>query len=156
MQHSVFANQAATLYTTYYLTQILIYRPFIPLAPTSTHPSQTRSVPMAYDSFPFPAFTICNSAAKSCVRILGIQMKRGLSNIPNFISVAHICAAVLLANVWDLKTKDKAQQLGQLEDVKPQFLQTIDILLDDVSVFIHALELVEKRWDNAHLFLWVT
>jgi len=60
---------------------------------------------------------------------------------------------LLLTSVWDLKAKELAHQTGQFEDIKPQFIQTIQALLDDVDVFIKALEHSELRWDNAHFCL---
>jgi hypothetical protein len=153
LSNDIFANQAATLYNSYYLNQILIYRPFIPFPTISNDPSRPRVSPIAYPDFPFPAQAICINAAKSCARIVEAQMKRGFSNVPNLIAVSHISAALLLTGVWDLKAKELAHQTDQLEDIKPQFIQKIQTLLDDVDVFIKALEYVELRWDNAHFCL---
>lgn len=148
MEHPVFSTQAAALYTTYYLVQILIYRRFI------RQPSSSDNNPSARSTFPFPAAEICVKAAESCARILDVQMTRGLGFIPNCIDVAHICAAILVADIWNLKCKDRAQAL-QLEDVKPQSIQTIDARLQDISIFIKALKAVELTWDIAHTYLYV-
>lgn len=153
MPNETFANQAATLYTTYYLCQILIYRPFILFPAISNDPSRPRVIPIAYSDFPFPAQAICINAAKSCARIVDTQMKRGIVNLPNLIAVSYISAGTLLTNVWDLKAKEQTRQAAQLEDVKPQYIQTIQDLLDDVTIFMKALEYAELRWDNAHLSL---
>lgn len=155
MVDQVFANQAAMLYTSYYLIQILIYRPFISFTSISNDASRPRANPIAYPSFPFPALSICISAAQSCARIVDAQMKRGYAYIPNLINTASICAAVLMADVWDLKAKERTELSLQLEDVKPRYVQTIEARLEDVAVFMKALEGTESTWGNAHMYLYV-
>jgi len=153
MSNQTFANQAATLYTIYYLNHILIYRPFIPYPAISNDPSRPRVSPMGYPDFPFPAQVICINAAKSSARIVEAQMKQGFSNIPNLIAVSHISAALLITSIWDFKAKDRARQGCQSEDIKPQYLQTTQVLMEDVNVFLKSLEYAELRWDSAHLSL---
>lgn len=145
MQDIVFSTQAATLYTTYYLVQILIYKPFIHRS-TSGQGKKPRS-----STFPFPAASICVKAAESCARILDSQMQRGLGFIPNCISVAHICGAILTAEIWDLKCREKAYA-AQFEDVKPPST-AIDALIADLSIFTKALRAVESSWEIAHIYL---
>jgi hypothetical protein len=108
---------------------------------------------MAYPDFPFPAQVICINAARSSARVVDAQMKQGFSNIPNLIAVSHISAALLITSIWDFKAKDRARQIGQPEDIKPQYIQTIQNLLGDVDIFIKALEYAELRWDNAQVSL---
>jgi hypothetical protein len=126
---------------------------FIPFPAISNDSSRPRVHPIAYPDFPFPAQAICINAAKSCARIVDAQLTRGVFNFPNLIAVSYISAALLLANVWDLKSKERTGQSGHLEDVKPQHVQMIQTLLEDVTVFMKALEYAELRWDNAHLSL---
>ncbi|EGO25312.1 hypothetical protein SERLADRAFT_437067 [Serpula lacrymans var. lacrymans S7.9] len=148
IEDQLFANQAATLYTTYYLIQILIYRPFLP---SSLHSLQAKP---PHSNMPVPCIAICVNAGKCCARILRTQIQRGLSNIPNLICTAHMCAAVLLMNFWDLKAQERAQlQSGLMEDVKPPLAHAMAELLEDVSVFTEALELVRPRWRNAEVYL---
>jgi len=64
-----FFNQSVSLYATYYYIQIVIHRPFIP---SSRKPS-----PLA-----FPSLAICTNAARSCARILDIQVKRNNDSSP--------------------------------------------------------------------------
>lgn len=153
LPNEIFSTQASTLYTTYYLVQLLIYRPFIPFPAISNDPSRPRVSPIAYPDFPFPAQAICVNAAKSCARIVDAQMKRGFFNIPNLIAVSHISAAMLLTTVWDLKAKERASQTSLSEDIKPQYIQMIQTLLEDVALFMKALEYTEMRWESAHLSL---
>ncbi|KAF7973714.1 hypothetical protein HWV62_14402 [Athelia sp. TMB] len=148
MEDLVFSTQAATLYTSYYLVQILIYKPFIqrPLA-GKAHRSRSNAV----SNFPFPAATICVKAAESCARILDSQMKRGLGFVPSCIAVSHNCGAILAAEIWYLKCQERAYT-AQFEDVKPPS-STIDALLADLAVFVKALRAVESTWEIAHIFL---
>lgn len=147
MRDLTFANQAATLHITYYLNQILIYRQFIPNTTGSGQPTRHS------ETIPFPASAICTHAAKECAKILDTQIQRGISNILILISVANICGAVLASNIWDLKLKDRAQQMAELDDVKPQFLATIDSHKNDISTFMKALERTASRWELASVTL---
>lgn len=52
--------QASLLYCTYYHVQIQIHRPFI-----------IKSSPLT-----FPSLAICSNAARSCARLLEVQVKR--------------------------------------------------------------------------------
>ncbi|KAF8844397.1 hypothetical protein BDN67DRAFT_1008235 [Paxillus ammoniavirescens] len=140
------ANQSATLYITYYLIQIIIYRPFLPpsLRSASNMPP--------HSSMPIPCIAICVNASKSCSRILKTQIYRGLSNIPSLICSAHMCAAILLMNFWDLKWQERNQlKCDAFEDIKSPLALSMAELLDDVAVFIEALELVQPRWRNAEI-----
>jgi len=150
MENHVFANQSATIYTAYYLTQILIHRPFIrpPSHPLPNDGLQGHA--HTTDDTLCPALDVCTNAAKSCARIVEKQLQRGLSNIPNLISVAHICAAILLVNVWNLKAEEKAKSA---EDVKPPLAQTIEVLMNDVYIFMRALEGVGSRWESGTVYL---
>ena len=146
MRDQTFANQAATLHTIYYLNQILIYRQFIPTATVSGKFMRQK------EQIPFPASTICTHAAKECAKILVTQIQRGIPNIPLLISVSNICGAILASNIWDLKLKSRAQ-IVKLDDMKPQFLATIESHKNDISTFIKALERAESRWELASVIL---
>jgi hypothetical protein len=49
-------------------------------------------------------------------------------------------------NVWNLKAEEK---MKSLEDVKPPIAQRIEALMDDVYIFMRALEWVAPRWECA-------
>lgn len=147
MRDQVFADQAATLHTIYYLNQILIYRQFIPTATVSRKSTHLK------EKIPFPASTICTHAAKECAKILDTQIRRGVPNIPLLISVANICGAILASNIWYLKLKNREQQIVELDNVKPQFLATIESHKNDISTFMKALEHVKSRWELASVVL---
>ncbi|OAX39998.1 hypothetical protein K503DRAFT_715433 [Rhizopogon vinicolor AM-OR11-026] len=148
MEDPHFANQSVTLYTTYYLIHILIYRPFLPgsLRSLSNAPPHT--------NMPVPCIAVCVNAGKSCAKILRSQIQQGISNIPTLICGSHMCAAILLMNFWDLKWQERRQlQSGGMEDVKPTLAPAMAELLEDVSFFVKVLKHVRPRWRNAEMYL---
>nr|GAT53156.1 predicted protein [Mycena chlorophos] len=94
----VFFKQSAILYAAYYHVRILIHRPFI----TSTK------------AHLLPSFTICTSAARSCVGIAKMWMEqlcsdRVASEAPVFLLPALATAGVvLLLGTWQIKSKPAA------------------------------------------------
>ncbi|KAG7440028.1 uncharacterized protein BT62DRAFT_911669 [Guyanagaster necrorhizus] len=150
LENSIYSNLSATLYTAYYLTQMLIYRPFIPSpAACDGRPSNSTS------SFPFPALAICTNAAKSCAHIVEEQMLQGLWNIPNLISISHISCGVLLVGIWDLKAKERVQLASGIEDIKPPLVQALEPLMKDISIFLKALEWAAPRYETVEPIMWV-
>jgi hypothetical protein len=145
MKDDVFANQAATLHAAYYLVRILVYRPLMLLSPSSLPGEATSFTP----SF---AADLCLEAASSCAKMVKGQRPRGYFNVPGLVSAAHVCAAMILAHVWDLKAKQKAK-MELVEHAKPPPRMTIERLMGDVTVFIEALEWAAIRWENAAQYL---
>lgn len=144
MGHHLFANQATTLYITYYLTQMIVYRPFVfgPKPSKSSVSGQHVTEP----PFPYHALNICTTAARACARIIEAQMKRGLTNIPGLCMVSYNSAGMLAWNVWDLKAQERNMRANGMEDIKPPFAQRIDELLADIKIFVDALEWARPRW----------
>ncbi|KAJ7770173.1 fungal-specific transcription factor domain-containing protein [Mycena maculata] len=140
------SNQSAILYTTYYLAEMLIYRAFIP--PVSTPSSPASTIPHIQASF--PALAYCINAARSSARIVEVQLARGWTYIPALISVSQLSAAILTLGVWDCKAK----QHQEFEDVKPPVAH-IASLMDDIGIFIGALEWAESRWEMCTALLRV-
>jgi hypothetical protein len=143
MADQVFSDQATTLYLTYYLLQLLIYRPFTPFGPVS---DDQRMGPVL--AFPFPASIICINAAKASARILNVQIRRGLSNITNMICASCFSALVLM-DVLKIDAKNKVRQISQPETTKSQSM----LILESIPVCVEALELAALRWDTAHALL---
>ena len=137
----VFANQSATLFVTYYIVQLLIYRPFLP-SPQPHDPQPDA---------PFPAVAICVNATKACLKILETQLAAGMTDIPVAISASQLSAALLVQQIWRLKAQ--AQQVEAPQDVKPVPGQTIPELLSDVKKFIDILEASSVRWPLAALMV---
>ncbi|KAI6134590.1 fungal-specific transcription factor domain-containing protein [Pisolithus thermaeus] len=151
MEDPLFANQAATLYITYYLVQIIIYRPFLPPSLRSASNAVPRS------KMPIPCIALCVNAARCCSDILQIQMDRGISNIYSVICSAHMCAAILLMNYWDLRWQERNLiRASAGEDIKSPLAVQMAEVLRHASVFIQALELVKPRWRNAEIYLQST
>ncbi|KAJ7703127.1 fungal-specific transcription factor domain-containing protein [Mycena rosella] len=134
------SNQSATLYTTYYLAEMLMYRAFIPpiAAPSSPAPQ------LPHISASFPALAFCINAARSSARIVEVQMARGWTNVPTLVAVSQLSAGILTLGVWDAKAKQQQDS----EDVKPPLAHTIAPLMDDIGIFLGALEWAESRWEN--------
>ena len=150
MEDPLFANQAATLYISYYLVQIIIYRPFLPpsLRSVGDRPPQSK--------MPIPCIAICVNAARCCSRILHAQVDRGISNIYSLICAAHMCAAILLMKYWDLKWQERnLMNNSASKDVKPSLAVQMVQVLQETNGFIRALELVRLRWRNADIYLHV-
>jgi hypothetical protein len=123
-----------------------MYRPFIRPHAISDPYHQGESL---------SALAICASAAKSCARILEVQLPRGLSNIPLLLAVSQLCAGVLLLDVWHTKVRERA---ALMEDVKPSRIDAskpsgADAHTADINLFIKALEWVEPRWQYAEVCL---
>ncbi|KAG9316662.1 fungal-specific transcription factor domain-containing protein [Chiua virens] len=130
IEDPLFSQQSATLYITYYLIQIIIYRPFYRRLSTLLQTS--------------PHILTCPSPV----------LDRGYSNIPTLISGSHVCAAILLMNFWDLKWQERnLMRCDAFADVKSPLALAMAELLEDISVFIEALEAVKPRWRNAEMYL---
>ncbi|KAJ7292599.1 fungal-specific transcription factor domain-containing protein [Mycena rebaudengoi] len=122
-ENQVFLDQSAALYATYYHTQILIHRPFIP-APGKATVSSTN----------FPSLAICANAARSCGHVLDVQSRRGrgLLHHPHVTTALFDSAVVLLFNVW-----------GGREHRTPKDL---DRATADIQNCVRILRLYERRW----------
>lgn len=145
MGSTVFANQSATLYLAYYMTQILIYRTFIP--PITLDGLSSHRAP--HVELPYPSLAICINAAKACLRILEIQLEVGMMDIPYSIGASQVCAAILINHIWRLKAQARSQKMSTVEDVKPVPGQTIPEIMVDVNKFIGILGNAAKRWPLA-------
>ena len=153
MDNPELSIQSATLLVSYYLTRMLIYRPLITMPPPSSsiiphkpYPSEL-SPPMLPDAN--PAILICTDAARSCARIVEVQLRYGLNNfyIPSVINIAYVCAGLLSYMIWNLKAQEKAQRSEYSRDVKPPIAQRIKDHMADVHIFMKALEQAKLRWD---------
>ncbi|KAK2462672.1 hypothetical protein APHAL10511_005288 [Amanita phalloides] len=115
-------KQSVVLFTNFYDTKILIYRPFIP---SPRKPSR----------YSFPALGICTNAARSCSNVLHAMRTRQLDVLPFVQLQAFLAGIVLLLNFWDGKRSDMFTH--------PQK----DVL--DARKCMVVLRMIEKRWDSA-------
>jgi hypothetical protein len=145
--------QSATLYVSYYLTLMLIYRPLITMSPpsSSTIPHQPYPSELSPPMFPDTNSTIliCTNAARSCARIVEVQLRDGMNNfyIPSVINIAYVCAGFLSYMIWNMKAQEKAQRSECSRDVKPPIAQSIEDHMADAHIFMRALEQTKLRWD---------
>ncbi|KAF4563342.1 hypothetical protein EYR36_003785 [Pleurotus pulmonarius] len=139
IQDECFANQSAWLHTTYYVTQILIHRPFIlPSSDGSSDPYESPAI----------ALEICTSAARACARIFEVQAPKGFACVQNMINCAHICAKMLLIKVGEVNSRVKRHPLDSREDAA-----MVKELMHDVDIFMRALESLESRWEVVPMLL---
>ena len=141
IENDIFSNQSATIYTSYYLALILIYRPFTQAAALFPMPNEEAPARPIKD-FPFPADSICLSAARSAIRILDEQTQRGMSNIPVLIVVAHIAAVTVLMSLRASQLSYSGMRYSERERC-----------LEDVEKCIRYLEMSQSRWIMARKFL---
>ncbi|KAF9021193.1 hypothetical protein BDZ89DRAFT_1019740 [Hymenopellis radicata] len=120
-ENTLFFNQSAHLYISYYHLQILIHRPFIP----------TPKIPSPLS---FPSLAICTNAARSCSHVIDIQSKRSFV-IPSIGMSAFTAGIVLLFNIWG------GQRSGLSIDPHKE--------MGDVHKCMKMLHNMETRWHIA-------
>ncbi|KAL1742414.1 fungal-specific transcription factor domain-containing protein [Schizophyllum fasciatum] len=87
MEDELFLRQSVDLYTVYYALQILVHKPFIP---TPRKPSPLE----------FPSLAICTNAARSCIHVNDVYMRRmGHPLHVSFVPLIQ-CGVILILNVW--------------------------------------------------------
>ncbi|KAH9858811.1 fungal-specific transcription factor domain-containing protein [Lenzites betulinus] len=150
MEDRAFASQAATLYTTYQMVQILIYRPFIRI-PRGIH--MAHPIPPRRQAFSQKSLAICLSSARAASYILDVQISRGMLNITNIIHVSYVCAGVLLMHLWDLIRQYGVQRHMSPPDARAQMSQEISSIMGEIGDWIARLEDVSAKWELAREML---
>jgi hypothetical protein len=148
MSNDTFAHQSGTLYLTYYLLQIMIYRPFIP--PPCCWSSQPCHAPHPHphEDFPFPATALVVNAAKSLVRIVDTLGTRGPSDVPIVAGAANSAAAVMIMNAWHVRVQDRAAREEDVKPPPPPVQPVVDELMANAEKMFAVLEKVQDRWEN--------
>ncbi|KAK0192186.1 fungal-specific transcription factor domain-containing protein [Armillaria mellea] len=111
--NTTFFYQSAVLYSTYYMLQIHIHRPFL----------RTDS-PLSE-----PSLTIATTAAKSCTRIHQVFSTRIKFSVPYFLMGAFMSGAVLAMNIWSRKRAGhppNADDLAGFEQCLATFIHAAD------------------------------
>ncbi|KAI0355562.1 hypothetical protein OH77DRAFT_1495869 [Trametes cingulata] len=149
MEDRAFASQAATLYTTYHLVQILIYRPFIriPRGPSPRFQSSREH------AFSHKALAICLSSARAGAYILDVQTRRGMLNITNVVHVSFVAAGVLLIHLWDLIRQYGIHGRIASPDARVQMSQEISSVMGEIGDLMARLEEVSPKWELAREML---
>lgn len=157
MPTSTFAGQAATLYTTYHLMQILIYKAFIvvprPLLRNDRAGMQYKN--NAHRSkLSDSALAICISSAKACAYILETQIQRGMSNINNVIHSAFVCCGVLLIHWWGTIVKAiRDTSTSEARDTPADDDTYLHDTVTNLSKFMEMLDALSPRWTMAGMIL---
>ncbi|KAF9220414.1 hypothetical protein BS17DRAFT_344209 [Gyrodon lividus] len=120
--NSPFFMQSSVLYTSYYLVQILIHRPFIP--------SPRKPSPLS-----FPSLAICTNAARSCSHVIDIYKRCSRFAAPFLQMPAFTAGIVLLLNIWGGKRS------GLSIDPSKE--------MADVHKCMSVLKRCEKRWHTS-------
>ncbi|KAF5346169.1 hypothetical protein D9758_009925 [Tetrapyrgos nigripes] len=92
---ATFFNQSVMMYIQYYILRILLHQSYIRYQYLSkTSPSSTSTA--------FPSFTICSTAARSCVRVVEAHRKRNgdIGLLPAALLPQFMVGIILLLNVW--------------------------------------------------------
>ncbi|KAF7337959.1 Fungal-trans domain-containing protein [Mycena venus] len=121
-EDSVFFEQSAALYASYYHVQILVHRPFIQAKSAST----------------FKSLAICTNAARSCAIVADVKHRRGIPSSYHLVKAVFDSAIVLLLNI------SGGTRSGLAID--------IDRELVDVYKCMRLLREMETRWQNAGRF----
>ncbi|KIK82329.1 hypothetical protein PAXRUDRAFT_153943 [Paxillus rubicundulus Ve08.2h10] len=117
-----FFMQSSALYSSYYLVQISIHRPFIP--------SPRKPSPLS-----FPSLAICTNAARSCSHVIDIYKQRSRVAAHFLQMPAFTAGIVLLLNIWGGK------QSGLSTDPSKE--------MADVHKCMAVLKRCEKRWHTS-------
>ena len=147
MEDRTFASQAATLYTTYHLVQILIYRPFIRV-PRGLFLHSPYPTPHSVMSA--KALSICLTSARAGAYILDVQTHRGMLNITNVLHVSFFCAGVLLIHFWDLMRQFASQRSPE---GRAYISQELSAAMGEISDLMGRLEEVSSKWELAREML---
>lgn len=160
MTDETFSTQSATLYTSYYYLQLLLYRPFLKPPSSSvastSQPSQASSNAQRAD-ISANAQAICINAARRCAHIIQRQMSvaNGLCDAANLILISHTSGAFLLRCVWQLKLQHQEARRAGAHAEQVALEKIIQELQQDIDVCIRALEVFSRRWDRAETLLYV-
>ncbi|KAL1674775.1 fungal-specific transcription factor domain-containing protein, partial [Schizophyllum commune] len=95
IKDELFLRQSVDLYTTYYTLQILVHKPFIPR-------------PRKPASLAYPSLTICTNAARSCIHMNDVYMRRmGKPLHVTFVPQVQ-CGIVLILSIWNSRLNGQA------------------------------------------------
>ncbi|KAI0316023.1 fungal-specific transcription factor domain-containing protein [Amylostereum chailletii] len=149
IQDPIIANQSATLFLNYNLVTILLQRAFLP--PTLARIRELGSpYRQAIPGYPqaLTTLAIAVNSAKAGTRVLDVARRRGLPNVPLFLSSSDVFAAVLCLDVWVLKVQEKTRRLNA-EDPSFETMQKIEALMADLHTIIQSVEDAVPRWESA-------
>ncbi|KAK2463231.1 hypothetical protein APHAL10511_004886 [Amanita phalloides] len=145
MKKSPFAKQSAMLTLVYYISQIIVHRPFVQ-QPSDSFKQEISNHIFSYSD---KALTESTAAARSIVHILQNQeAQHFLGAIVDFCA-SYYAAGQLLLEVWRLKSQGKAQgqKKGNVSNEDDSRSQEINDLLADVYTVRDMYERAKVRWE---------
>ncbi|CAL1706909.1 unnamed protein product [Somion occarium] len=158
MDHPLFASQATTLVTTYYMVTIVVHRPFIPM-PLATHDlaafqSQQRHNLVDRPDFPWTCLSICTNAAKATAAIWETNTKlRRMINMTSLANSCYISAGVLLVHIWLVRAIQKAEGPRMSDERRQVFTSRMNDLMDNLSKLMARLEEISSSFEIARQWL---
>ena len=166
----IFLNQAATLNACYYLTIMLIYRPFIDHPVTYAQPDAPTSM-SEIKKLPYPAFSICTNAAHAAIKTLDEVEQASMDgywNTHGCVAITQTAAGVQLMRLWDPNLQGKRGsrmdkkyvRLVKREDGDNKWtihegLSEREMLLEDLEIAQRLLDTAADRWIMARRFVSV-
>lgn len=142
-----FSRQSATIHSLWHCVHMTIWRQFCVYNPAALLPhNNTRQY----------ALSQCAISIRSCARILDVEMRTGLSNAPNMINAALVCAGTVAMILWELQRTMIASGKGKMQIRAIKIGDTgiyLHELLDDVKVCMKVLESKRSRWEWAETVL---
>ncbi|KAF9049480.1 hypothetical protein BDZ89DRAFT_1154371 [Hymenopellis radicata] len=100
-QNDTVFQQSCFLHMTRSYVQIMIHRPYIPA------PSTDKMMKPLY-----PSLGICLNAARSCVRVIEAQTKRGVQGF------AYTAAVILLLDAWSIAQNENVLETQSMKDAQ--------------------------------------
>ncbi|EIN12694.1 hypothetical protein PUNSTDRAFT_97512 [Punctularia strigosozonata HHB-11173 SS5] len=131
-------EQSAYLYTSYYLLQIIIHRPFI--TPSS------RSSPLF-----FPSLAICTSSARSSAHLYQAMQRRGFQPFPQSVACLWMSGIVLFLNLLGSRRSGRTKEAAETRKDAQICLDILDEMKDRWPIckgMILSLEELANTADN--------
>ena len=158
VKDDLFATQATTLITTYYMVVIFIHKPFIPM-PFATgsfggfQSSQRHSLVDRPD-FPWTCLSICTNAAKATAQIWNAHVQhRRFINMTSLANSSYISAGALLVHVWLVRAMEKAEGPRVSEERRQFFTTRMNDLMEHLQILITRLEEISSGFEIAREWL---
>ncbi|KZT11021.1 uncharacterized protein LAESUDRAFT_644067 [Laetiporus sulphureus 93-53] len=152
MEIDVFASQSAILHMSYYLLQIAVYRPFMPVPHSMAigGDSQEHSAASSekHDES-LAALSICTNAAKAGSHILVVLLGRGLPRHTVVVHYAFVYAGVLLVNMWMQIAKESGREDRRRRTRDRALSPAVQAQTGDLLQLLDIMNSMRPRWELA-------
>ncbi|PCH43649.1 hypothetical protein WOLCODRAFT_138497 [Wolfiporia cocos MD-104 SS10] len=146
MEDDIFTSQSALLHMSYYLVQISIYRPFIPV-PHMQSAERHGHRQQAPDKL--SALSICASAAKAGTHILEVLLHKGFPRNTVVVHYAFVYAGVLVVNLWNQIAKEGRHEAWRTRVPSAEMLPAVEAQTKELLQLINLLDNMRPRWELA-------